>query len=306
MRAKESFKQENKLEIERGDMIRIIEGDAEKYWWKGQNCRTQLVGYFPRVMLNTQRKLNSEDISMPLRNSFIHTGHMGISSNEKTWGNPGKIDDLFLRNPLNPPDLLEDLNEEDQIVENRADKDDKISQNLIDLLDLFDSQNEKRVTSQDCSMSLNSFESTKSDSASSQSSNYSGTIVTKEPQLYINEQYVPYQSYSQAQVEQRSYYNDISVFKKEDTSVNSGKALRPTNPFLKNSIELTSQRNEYENKFSENDDLIKNISESNSKSKFDISQFNITDSSKKVNVDDFLNKVLSDVLNDFKNIKFNQ
>jgi hypothetical protein len=36
--------------------------------------------------------------------SFIHTGHG--SHKGKTWGQPGTIDDVYLRNPLQPPDII--------------------------------------------------------------------------------------------------------------------------------------------------------------------------------------------------------
>jgi serine/threonine protein kinase len=117
MRAKSDFEQESKLAILRNDVITIIEGNASFYWWKGQNKRTLHVGQFPRLILDPERKLRGEDISLPLKNSFIHTGHAGISGKDgKTWGNPGKIDEIFLKNPLNPPDLLENI-EDDAINE---------------------------------------------------------------------------------------------------------------------------------------------------------------------------------------------
>ena len=105
MKAKDEFKKEGKLEIERGDVVTIIEGNASNYWWSGQNQRTLRIGKFPRAILDPQRRLNGEDISMPLKNSFIHTGHMSAGDRDKQWGNPGKIDEIFLRNPLIPPDL---------------------------------------------------------------------------------------------------------------------------------------------------------------------------------------------------------
>ena len=45
----------------------------------------------------------AKDISKPLKNSFIHTGHG--SHRGKTWGSPSQIDDLYLRNPMTPPDM---------------------------------------------------------------------------------------------------------------------------------------------------------------------------------------------------------
>ena len=109
MKAKHACTQEGKLEIEVGDLVTIIDGNAGKYWWKGQNSRTCLVGHFPRAILDPQRQLTGDDISLPLKNSFIHTGHMSAGRVEKTWGDPGKIDEIFLSNPLSPPDLLDNL-----------------------------------------------------------------------------------------------------------------------------------------------------------------------------------------------------
>ena len=45
----------------------------------------------------------AKDISKPLKNSFIHTGHG--SHRGKSWGSPSQIDDLYLRNPMTPPDI---------------------------------------------------------------------------------------------------------------------------------------------------------------------------------------------------------
>ena len=43
-------------------------------------------------------------VSKPLKNSFIHTGH-GDPTGE-SWGDPGKIDEMYLKNPLEAPDIL--------------------------------------------------------------------------------------------------------------------------------------------------------------------------------------------------------
>ena len=72
MKAKADYKQEDRLEMKLDDKIVIIEGDAAKYWWKGQNQRTLSIGMFPRAVLNPQRPITTEDISLPLKNSFIH------------------------------------------------------------------------------------------------------------------------------------------------------------------------------------------------------------------------------------------
>lgn len=46
----------------------------------------------------------AEDISKPLQNSFIHAGHGAPFG--KSWGSPAYIDDMYLRNPMEPPDVL--------------------------------------------------------------------------------------------------------------------------------------------------------------------------------------------------------
>lgn len=50
------------------------------------------------------RRKDPSDISKPLKNSFIHTGH-GDPYGE-SWGSPAEIDEVYLRNPMDPPDLL--------------------------------------------------------------------------------------------------------------------------------------------------------------------------------------------------------
>ena len=42
------------------------------------------------------------NFSRPLKNSFLHTGH-GSSSRGKSWGSPGQIDEVYLKNPMTPP-----------------------------------------------------------------------------------------------------------------------------------------------------------------------------------------------------------
>jgi activated CDC42 kinase 1 len=44
------------------------------------------------MILDPQRRLNSDDISLPLKHSFIHTGHMSATANQ-IWGYPDKIDE---------------------------------------------------------------------------------------------------------------------------------------------------------------------------------------------------------------------
>lgn len=95
---------EGKMSIESGDQIVIIDGRPENYWWKGQNQRTFQVAHFPRCLVDPMRRKQPGDISKPLENSFIHTGHGAPFG--KSWGSPVYIDDVYLRNPMDPPDVL--------------------------------------------------------------------------------------------------------------------------------------------------------------------------------------------------------
>ncbi|XP_067331903.1 tyrosine kinase, non-receptor, 2b isoform X4 [Channa argus] len=105
MRALQDFDEPDKLQIQVNDVITIIEGRAENYWWRGQNKRTLKVGQFPRNVVTSVAGLSAHDISRPLKNSFIHTGH-GDSNPQRCWGFPDRIDDLYLGNPMDPPDVL--------------------------------------------------------------------------------------------------------------------------------------------------------------------------------------------------------
>ncbi|XP_035025976.1 tyrosine kinase, non-receptor, 2b isoform X4 [Hippoglossus stenolepis] len=101
----QDFEEPDKLQIQLNDVITIIEGRAENYWWRGQNKRTLQLGPFPRNVVTSVAGLSAHDISRPLKNSFIHTGH-GDSNPSRCWGFPDRIDDLYLGNPLDPPDVL--------------------------------------------------------------------------------------------------------------------------------------------------------------------------------------------------------
>ncbi|XP_044012372.1 uncharacterized protein LOC122855227 isoform X2 [Aphidius gifuensis] len=104
MKALNRFDEPDKMHIENGDQIVIIDGRPENYWWKGQNQRTFHVGAFPRCLVDPMRRKQVEDISKPLENSFIHTGHGAPFG--KSWGSPQFIDDVYLRNPMEPPDIV--------------------------------------------------------------------------------------------------------------------------------------------------------------------------------------------------------
>ncbi|KAM9774726.1 activated CDC42 kinase 1 isoform X1 [Syngnathus typhle] len=105
MRALQDSAEDNKLHIQLNDVITIIEGRAEHYWWRGQNRRTLRVGPFPRHVVTALTGLSAEDISKPLKHSFIHTGH-GDTDPHRSWGHADRIDSLYLGNPMKPPDVL--------------------------------------------------------------------------------------------------------------------------------------------------------------------------------------------------------
>ncbi|KAJ3595625.1 hypothetical protein NHX12_004928, partial [Muraenolepis orangiensis] len=105
MSALQDFEEADKLLIQINDVITVIEGRAENYWWRGQNRRTLKLGAFPRHVVTSVTGLSAHDISRPLKNSFIHTGH-GDNDPHRCWGFPDRIDDLYLGNPMDPPDTL--------------------------------------------------------------------------------------------------------------------------------------------------------------------------------------------------------
>nr|XP_033495147.1 activated CDC42 kinase 1 isoform X1 [Epinephelus lanceolatus] len=105
MRALQDFEEEDKLQIKMNDVITIIEGRAEHYWWRGQNRGTLRVGQFPRHVVTSVAGLSAQDISRPLKHSFIHTGH-GDTDPHRSWGHADRIDSLYLGNPMDPPDVL--------------------------------------------------------------------------------------------------------------------------------------------------------------------------------------------------------
>uniref|UniRef100_A0A8C2IGW0 Tyrosine kinase, non-receptor, 2a n=1 Tax=Cyprinus carpio TaxID=7962 RepID=A0A8C2IGW0_CYPCA len=84
MRALQDFDEPDKLKIHANDIITIIEGRAENYWWRGQNRQTLKVGQFPRNVVTSVAGLSAHDISRPLKHSFIHTGH-GDTDPHRSW-----------------------------------------------------------------------------------------------------------------------------------------------------------------------------------------------------------------------------
>ncbi|KPM06137.1 Ack-like kinase domain protein [Sarcoptes scabiei] len=111
------------LKLFRDDEIEVIEGKSENYWWRGQNQRTFEIGLFPRSISKDLKNFNSNDISKPLKNSFIHTGHMDPLG-KKTWGNPEYIEKMYLEHPIEPEDMLsfESGDDSNVLLENRSGK----------------------------------------------------------------------------------------------------------------------------------------------------------------------------------------
>ena len=73
-------------------MFLTFQSRPDFFWWTGQNQRTFEIGIFPRCWTEPLRRRNGEDISVPLRHSFIHTGNLVIGSYR--WKN---LMDLFIQ-----------------------------------------------------------------------------------------------------------------------------------------------------------------------------------------------------------------
>ncbi|XP_063965174.1 activated CDC42 kinase 1-like [Lytechinus pictus] len=104
----------DKLECEEGQIITIIDGKPEENWWLGQNIHTHKIGRVPRKLLAPMSGgITGEDISKPIKYSFIHTGHGGVDGN--TWGHPHKIDETYLM----PMTSLDEWDNEDDVSNSR-------------------------------------------------------------------------------------------------------------------------------------------------------------------------------------------
>ncbi|XP_043222779.1 activated CDC42 kinase 1-like [Amphibalanus amphitrite] len=106
MKASRDYHEEGRLEVHTDDELVIIDGKAENFWWKCQSQSSWEIGFLPHQVVEPFRRRNQDDISRPLRNSFIHTGHG--SPMGQTWGSPAFIDEVYLRNPLEPPDIRDE------------------------------------------------------------------------------------------------------------------------------------------------------------------------------------------------------
>ncbi|XP_058118561.1 activated Cdc42 kinase Ack [Anopheles ziemanni] len=104
-RAVTNYNTENRLAVQQGDTIVIIDDRTELQFIKGQNQRSFDIGTFPRNVAVDARKSagtggsNAAAISRPLHDSFRHTGHG--SPFGASWGNPTSLElggDVKLRN----------------------------------------------------------------------------------------------------------------------------------------------------------------------------------------------------------------
>lgn len=50
MKALQHLSDPDRLAVEPGDQVAIINGHPELYWWLGQNLRTFKIGQFPRFI----------------------------------------------------------------------------------------------------------------------------------------------------------------------------------------------------------------------------------------------------------------
>lgn len=89
-------KQVNQITLLRGDTVSVFDSCVDKPIWKGQNHRTQQVGFFPRNCLSSTTSNTNEKISWPVKGSFIHTGHSDVTGQGRSWGNIDKIDEYFI------------------------------------------------------------------------------------------------------------------------------------------------------------------------------------------------------------------
>ncbi|VUZ49625.1 unnamed protein product [Hymenolepis diminuta] len=92
--ATQNFDEADRMDVMAGDRILVIEGRAANFWWRGQNRRTGEIASFPREIVHLQRSLQTQDISRPIENSFVHVGHHGFEG--RAWGHLDRIDPAFL------------------------------------------------------------------------------------------------------------------------------------------------------------------------------------------------------------------
>ncbi len=89
-------KQLNQITLIRGDTVSVFDSYVDKPIWKGQNHRTQQVGFFPRICLSITTTNTNEKISWPVKGSFMHTGHRDGTGQGPSWGKIDQIDEYVI------------------------------------------------------------------------------------------------------------------------------------------------------------------------------------------------------------------
>uniref|UniRef100_A0A0K8VPD2 Activated CDC42 kinase 1 n=1 Tax=Bactrocera latifrons TaxID=174628 RepID=A0A0K8VPD2_BACLA len=89
-KAARSYREENRLQIDAGDTLAIIDGRADLKLIKGQNQRTFDIGVFPRNILEKQ-KHTSSDLIQSMHESIRQSGGHSSSPFGFCWGGAGAM-----------------------------------------------------------------------------------------------------------------------------------------------------------------------------------------------------------------------
>ncbi|XP_065367126.1 activated Cdc42 kinase Ack [Calliphora vicina] len=89
VKASKAFNESNRLQIDAGDTIAIVDGRPELKLIKGQNQRTFDIGIFPSQILEKTKQTNS-DLIRPMHENLRATGHSG-SPFGFCWGGAGTM-----------------------------------------------------------------------------------------------------------------------------------------------------------------------------------------------------------------------
>ncbi|XP_020484826.2 non-receptor tyrosine-protein kinase TNK1 [Labrus bergylta] len=104
VQATRDFAEPRKLALAANDLVTVIDHGLELCEWRGQNHRTQTVGWFPASLsvpvlppavaatLTGNAASNIPHISVPLRGSLQHIGH-GDMKPDRNWGTPKGLDE---------------------------------------------------------------------------------------------------------------------------------------------------------------------------------------------------------------------
>ncbi|XP_069775910.1 activated CDC42 kinase 1-like isoform X2 [Narcine bancroftii] len=104
----QDFSEAGKLKMHINDIITVIDGRPELVFWRGQNRKTLQVGLFPKSHVASSTSRPGSLISLPLRSTFVHAGHLDIDP-RRSWGIPEKKNEklgINLADTRNPIQLL--------------------------------------------------------------------------------------------------------------------------------------------------------------------------------------------------------